>query len=230
VLEHKVKLSDRPPASRPNPAGLTVLVADDHPGVVGHLRGLLSAVGGITVVADATSGPAAVELARRHRPDVLVFDLRVGEAGGIEIVRAIRHAVPDTAVLVFTACEDDVSVLTAMRAGVRGYILKCASDADIVRAVRGVAAGEAIFGQNVAVRALDLLTRPRDARPLPLLTGRERQLLDLLAGGHGNAAIAAELRLAPRTVSNLLSALVTKLGMTDRGAAVSRARRAGQCR
>jgi DNA-binding NarL/FixJ family response regulator len=232
VLDHRVKLSDRPPAPRPGLAELTVVVADDHPGVVGHLRGLLSSVPGITVVAEAADGRQAVSLALLHKPDVLVLDLRLNQDGGISGIEAIREVLrvaPGQAVLVFTACEDDESVLTAMRAGVRGYLLKCAADEDIVRAVRGVAAGEAIFGQSVAGRVLDLLAKPVE-RPRPTLTTRERQLLELLEAGHGNAAIAAILDLAPKTVSNLISALTTKLGVIDRKAAVRRIRMVGDCR
>src|SRR5256885_4130341 len=183
VLDPRVKLSDRPPAPRPGLVELTVVVADDPPGVVGHLHGLLSAVPGITVVAEAADGRSAVELALRHHPDVLVIDLRFSAGNGIAVIREMLRVAPDLAVLVFTACEDDESVLTAMRAGVRGYILKCASDADIVRAVRGVAAGEAIFGQNIARRVIEMLARPRTAAPLPVLSVRERELLDLLASG-----------------------------------------------
>jgi len=231
VLEHRVKLSERPPAPRPGVAELTVLVADDHPGVVGHLRALLSGVRGMTVVAAATGGREAIELARVHHPDVLVLDLLDrGEVSGIEAIREVLRAAPNMAVLVFTACEDDESVMTAMRAGARGYILKCADDEDIVRAVRGVAAGEAIFGQNIAARVLSLLANPRAADPLPPLSTREQELLALLGAGYGNAAIAARLRLAPKTVSNLVSALVVKLGVTDRKAAVRRVRTVGDCR
>lgn len=210
-----------------------MLVADDHPGVVGHLRGLLSTVPGITVVAEAASGREAIELAQRHNPDVLVLDLRMSELGdvsGIEAIREVHRCAPTMAVLVFTACDDDESVLTAMRAGVRGYILKCAADEDIVRAVRGVAAGEAIFGQSIAARVIDLLANPREAQPLPRLSERERELLDLLAEGHGNAAIAVRLERAPKTVSNQVSALVAKLGVADRSAAISRVRAIGDCR
>jgi DNA-binding NarL/FixJ family response regulator len=230
VLDHRVKLSDRPPAARPGLAELTVVVADDHPGVVGHLHGLLSAVPGISVVASAVGGREAVELALRHHPDVLVIDLRLSGKSGIDVIREVLRAAPGLAVLVFTACEDEESVMTAMRAGVRGYILKCASDADIVRAVRGVAAGEAIFGQNIARRVIEMLARPQTAAPLPVLSVRERELLDLLASGLGNAAIAARLQLAPKTVSNLISALVAKLGVTDRRAAVRRVRTLDDCR
>lgn len=206
-----------------------MLVADDHPGVVGHLRTLLSGVRGITVVAEAANGREAIDLALRHRPDVLVLDLRMTEVSGVETIREVLRELPGIAVLVFTACEDDESVLTAMRAGARGYILKCAADADIVRAVRGVAAGEAIFGQSIANRVLSLLLNPV-AATLPSLAPRERALLDLLADGHGNAAIAARLQLSPKTVSNQVSALVSKLGVPDRRAAISRVRAIGDCR
>ena len=206
MLDHRVKLSNRPPAPRPGLAELTV------------------------VVAEAGGGRAAIEAALRHKPDVLVLDLRMSEVSGIEAIREVLRSVPGMAVLVFTACDDDESVLTAMRAGVRGYILKCAADEDIVRAVRGVAAGEAIFGQDIAARVIDLLANPRPAHRMPNLTTRERTLLDLLAAGHGNAAIAARLQLAPKTVSNLISALIAKLGVTDRNAAIRRVRTVGDCR
>lgn len=206
-----------------------MLVADDHPGVVGHLHALLGGVRGITVVAQALGGREAIELALRHRPDVLVLDLRLSEVSGVETIREVVRAVPRVAVLVFTACEDDESVVTAVRAGARGYILKCATDEDIVRAVRGVAAGEAIFGQSVALRVISLLANP-GSEPLPALTRRERELLDLLGEGHGNAAIAARLQVSPKTVSNQVSALLAKLGVPDRRAAISRIRAVGDCR
>ncbi|HET9137800.1 response regulator transcription factor [Actinophytocola sp.] len=215
MLDHrdKVRPSDRPPAPRPGPTELTVLVADDHPGVVGHLHGLLSAAAGMTVL----TGTETVVLARRHQPDVLVLDVATS---GTEKIREVLRVAPEVAVLVYTARADDESVLTAVRAGCRGYLLHGSTDEDIVRAVRGIAAGEAIFGQDIAPRVLDLLANPGAAGPLPKLTDRERALLDLLAAGHGNAAIAAELKLAPKTVSNLISALLGKLGVPDRESAV----------
>jgi len=191
-----------------------VLVADDHPGVVGHLRDLLSAAG-MTVVTAAVTGREAA----RHHPDVLVLDPWTAAIGGTEVIRDVVRSAPGTAVLVFTASEDDDSVLSAVRAGARGYLLVGVTDEDIVRAVRGVAAGEAIFGRSIAPRVLDLLANP-GAAPLPDLTQRERALLDLLAAGHGNAAIATTLQLAPKTVRNLISALVAKLGVADRETAV----------
>lgn len=184
-------------------------------------------------MASAVGGREAIALSQRHQPDVLVLDLRLRDVSGIEAIREIVRAVPGVAVLVFTACEDDESVLTAVRAGARGYILKCAADDDIVRAVRGVAAGEAIFGQTIAHRVIALLANRDTAAPLtplPPLSARERELLDLLVAGHGNAAIAARLQVSPKTISNQVSALVAKLGVPDRRAAISRVRAIGDCR
>jgi DNA-binding NarL/FixJ family response regulator len=230
VLDRRVQLSDRPPAARPDQGELTVVVADDHPGVVGHLRGLLSSVAGITVVGAAASGREAVRLALRHNPDVLVLDLRMRELTGVEAIRAVRRCAPHVAVLVFTACEDDESVLTAVRAGARGYLLKCAQDEDIIRAVRGVAAGEAIFGQSIAPRVINLMADPRTAQPvppLPALTARERAVLDLLVAGMGDAAIAARLQITPKTVGNVIYSAVAKLGVPDRAGAIARVRSTG---
>jgi DNA-binding NarL/FixJ family response regulator len=206
---------------------LTVVLADDHPVVRSGLRALLSSVDGITVVAEATTGREAIDATIEHRPDVLLVDLQMPDLNGIAATREVLQTVPDVAVLVLTMFHDDESVVSAMRAGARGYILKGAGQEDIVRAVRGVAAGEAIFGQNVAHRVLDLLATPRTAEPFPDLTVREREVLDLVAAGLGNAVIARQLHLAPKTVSNHISAIFAKLRVVDRAAAIVRAREAG---
>ncbi|WP_396278745.1 response regulator [Kibdelosporangium aridum] len=213
--------------SLPPEKELTVVLADDHPVVRGGLMALLSSVEGITVVAEATNGREAVEETVKHRPDVLLVDLQMPDLNGIAATREVLKAAPDVAVLVLTMFHDDESVVSAMRAGARGYILKGAGQEDIVRAVRGVAAGEAIFGQNVAHRVLDLLATPRTAEPFPDLTAREREVLDLVAAGLGNAVIARQLHLAPKTVSNHISAIFAKLRVVDRAAAIVRAREAG---
>jgi DNA-binding NarL/FixJ family response regulator len=206
---------------------LTVVLADDHPVVRSGLRALLSSVDGITVVAEATTGREAIDATIEHRPDVLLVDLQMPDLNGIAATREVLQSVPEVAVLVLTMFHDDESVVSAMRAGARGYILKGAGQEDIVRAVRGVAAGEAIFGQNVAHRVLDLLATPRAAEPFPDLTVREREVLDLVATGLGNAVIARQLHLAPKTVSNHISAIFAKLRVVDRAAAIVRAREAG---
>lgn len=212
MIDLAVKLRDlRPagPSNRALPRALTVVVADEAPTVRGELRLALSAAE-ISVVAEAADGPAAARAALRHRPEVLVLDQCMGGPGGIAAIVEVRRGLPETAVLAFSAAEDEDSVLAAMRAGAHGYLLKGAAPEDIVRAVRGVAAGEAIFCHNVAHRVLSLIARP-PATPLANLTAREREILQLVSAGLDNAHIARRLRLAPKTVRNHLCAIQAKL-------------------
>jgi len=127
-----------------------------------------------------------------------------------------------------TMFDDDYSVLAAMRAGARGYVLKGAQQDEIVRAIQAVAAGEAIFGPGVARMVLGLVTTPPAAgEPFGELTAREREVLDLIAAGARNAEIARRMSIAPKTVANHISAIFTKLQVTDRGEAIILARDAG---
>ncbi|HEU5107836.1 MAG TPA: response regulator transcription factor [Micromonosporaceae bacterium] len=198
---------------------LTVALVDDHPVVRGGLAALLSGVDGIRIVA-ATCRQSMGE-ALLAAPDVLIVD-------GVESLREVRRCAPDAAVLVFTSSEDAESVFHAMRAGARGYILKGAEQDDIVRAIRGVAAGEMILGAQVASRLTDLMIRQaQPSHPFPNLSAREREILDLIAAGMDNPTIARRLDLAPKTVRNNLCTIFGKIGATDRAAAISRARDAG---
>jgi DNA-binding NarL/FixJ family response regulator len=131
------------------------------------------------------------------------------------------------AVLMLTMFDDDEAVFAAMRAGARGYVLKGASQHEIVRAIRAVAAGEAIFGPGVARRVLDRVAGPAPTPPFPDLTARERQVLELLVAGLTGTAIGTRLGLAPKTVANHLSSVFAKLQVSGRQEAVDRARRAG---
>lgn len=216
-------------AMQPTPSDLTVVLADDYPVVRRGLRALLSSVEGITVVAEAASGHDAVREALLHRPDVLITELRMRELNAAAAIREVLRSTPGTAVLVFAMLEDDESVFTAMRAGARGYILKGSEQEDIVRAVRGVAAGQAIFGARIASRITELLctSSMRARHPFPDLTTREGEVLDLIAAGMSNPAIARRLGLAPKTVSNHISAIFTKLQVTGRAEAIMRIREAG---
>ena len=215
--------------TRPRQAELSVVLADDHPVVRGGLRALLSGVPGITVVAEAFARPDSLASALTLIPDVVVVDLPARGPEGAALIQSVVRSAPGVAVLVFTAWEDDDSVWGAMRAGARGYILKGAEQDDIVRAIRGVAAGEAIFGARIAARLTELMMRQSqpDRHPFPELTSREREILELIADGLGNAAIAARLYLAPKTVRNNISVIFTKLGVPDRAQAILRARAAG---
>lgn len=206
-------------------APIRVLLADDHPVVRHGLAALLSTFVGIEVVGHAGTGAEAVREAVLTSPDVVVMDLRMPEMDGVEATARILRARPGTAVLVLTMFDEDLLVGEALRAGALGYLLKGAEQNEIERAVRTVAAGGAVMSAEVAGRVLGRIAPPEPA--LPPLTGRERQVLDLLASGAPNGAIADRLGLAPKTVANHLSALLLKLGVATRGEAIVLARDAG---
>lgn len=205
-----------------------VVLADDHPVVRDGLSAMLSSVPGIEVVGTAATGREAVRAAVTQRPDVLVLDVQMPELDGVAAAREIARTAPAVAVLMLTMFDDDDSVFAAMRAGARGYVLKGATQGEIVRAIHAVAAGEAIFGPGVARRVLGQLAGTAvPADPFPELTPRERQVLELLAGGLSSSAIGDRLGLAPKTVTNHASAVFAKLQVSGRAEAVQRARRAG---
>lgn len=213
----------------PNPTAIRVVVADDHPIVREGLAALLGSLSGFEVVGVATTGREAIREVVTTQPDVAVLDLQMPDVDGFAATREIARAAPETAVLVLTMCEDDDSLFTAMRAGARGYLVKGAEQDEIARAIRAVAAGEAIFGPGVAQRMLGFFSGPppATAEPFPELTAREREILDLLAAGLSNSAIGARLGVAPKTVANNVSAIFTKLQVADRAQAIVRARDAG---
>jgi len=206
-----------------------VVVADDHPVVRDGLRALLTTLSTMELVAEATTGWEAVRAAVVEKPDVLVMDLRMPDLDGATATAEIARVAPDVAVLVLSMLDDDESVFAAMRAGARGYLVKGASKNEIVRAITAVAAGEAIFGPGVARRVLRYFaTPPKPAEPaFPELTAREREVLDLIAAGMSNTAIATRLNLAVKTVGNHTSAIFTKLQVAGRAEAIIRARDAG---
>ena len=205
-----------------------VVIADDHPVVRDGLSALLSSVPGIEVVGTAATGREAVRAAVLDRPDVLVLDIQMPDLDGVGATREIVRAAPSVAVLMLTMFDDDDSVFAAMRAGALGYLLKGASQGEIVRAIHAVAAGEAIFGPGIARRVLGQLSGPAaPTDPFPELTPRERQVLELLAEGLSSAAIGARLGLVAKTVNNHASVVFAKLRVAGRAEAVTRARRAG---
>lgn len=213
------------------PAVTRIIVVDDHPMMRQGLRALVASVPDLEVVGEAGDGDAACREARLVRPDVVVMDLNMPGTNGIEATRAIVAAVPQTKVLVLTMFEDNESVFAAMRAGASGYLVKGAGQGEILRAIRSVAGGEAIFGPGVARRMLDFFARggrpPADLPPFPELTEREREVLHLIAAGHANQAIARRLVISPKTVSNHISAIFAKLHVAHRAEAIVRAREAG---
>jgi DNA-binding NarL/FixJ family response regulator len=182
------------------------------------------------VVGEAATGAAAVALAGRAQPDVILMDIRMPDGDGIEATRQILETSPHSGILMLTMVEDDDAVFAAMRAGARGYLLKGALKAEILRAIRGVSSGEAIFGPAIARRLMDYFAAPRAAvgdRAFPDLTAREREVLGLMARHLTNPEIAARLALSPKTVRNIASSIFAKLQVAGRAEAIARARDAG---
>jgi DNA-binding NarL/FixJ family response regulator len=212
------------------PERLRVLVAEDHPVYRDGLRALLAAAPEVELLGEASDGDEAVRLAGQLRPDVVLMDLQMPGRNGIEATRAIGTQCPGTAVLILTMFDDDESVFNAMRAGARGYLLKDAVGDDLLRAIDTVGHGGAVFGPGVARRLVAFFASaslgPR-AEPFPELTERERQVLDRMARGEGNAVIAARLGISLKTVRNYASTIFDKLMVVSRAEAIVRAREAG---
>jgi DNA-binding NarL/FixJ family response regulator len=208
---------------------IRILIADDHPAFRRGLELIISDVEDLEVVGQAATGHSAVELSSELAPDVVLMDLRMPNLNGIEATRHIVRGTPTTAVVVLTMFEDDDSVFAAMRAGAHGYLLKGADGDDIVRAIRAAAAGDAIFGPEIAARVISHFTSRAGstAATFPALTEREREVLEMVAAGRGNAAIAHELLISLKTVRNHVSNIFTKLQVSDRSAAIAKARDAG---
>ncbi len=209
---------------------LRVLIADDHPIFRDGIAMLLATTPDLVTVGEARSGDEAVELAIELVPDVVLMDIQMPGCSGVEATRRILARQPSVRVLIVTMFEDDSSLFTAVRAGARGFVLKDAERADILRAIRAVGQGEAIFSPAVAGRLLDYLTTPAAtlaATEFPELTDRERDILELMAQGRRNAEIAQRLVLSPRTVRNYVSSIFAKLQVADRAHAIIRARDAG---
>jgi DNA-binding NarL/FixJ family response regulator len=205
-----------------------VLVVDDHPVVRTGLRAVLATTPGVEQVGEASSGEEAVALSDELMPDVVIMDIRMPGMDGIEATRQVVAANPNIAVLVLTMHDDDDTVFAAMRSGARGYLLKGAEQEEVARAIVAVASGEAIFGPAIADRVLRYFAAPREpADPFPDLTAREHEVLDLLAAGQNNLAIARQLDLTPKTVANHVSNILNKLQAADRAEAIVKARRAG---
>jgi DNA-binding NarL/FixJ family response regulator len=208
---------------------IRILVADDHPVFRFGLRALLAAEPDFVVVGEATTGEEALALAESLQPDVILMDVNMPDLNGIEATRRALEVSPGIGVLIITMFEDDASVFAAMRAGARGYLLKGAAGEETIRAIRSVSEGEAIFSPSVAKRLIQYFSAPPVAQaPLfPELTEREREVLQLIAQGYTNAAIAEKLTLSPKTVRNHVSNIFGKLQVAGRAEAIIRARDAG---
>ena len=202
---------------------ITVLIADDHPVVRAGLRALIATDEALTVVGDAATPDAAVQAALELRPDVVLMDLRFGDAeSGVDATRLLRGAADPPAVLILTNYDSDADILAAVEAGANGYLLKDAPPDDLLAAIRAAAAGESALAPSVAGRLLDRLRVPATA-----LTSRELDVLRHTAEGLSNADIARALHVSEATVKSHLAHVYTKLDVRSRGAAVAAARSTG---
>ncbi|MFW5943304.1 MAG: response regulator [Chloroflexota bacterium] len=209
---------------------IRILIADDHPLYRDGLRALIDAAPDLQLLGEAASGSEAVALATDLQPDVILMDVKMPDGDGIEATRTILHTSPHIAILILTMLEDDNSVFAAMRAGARGYLLKGASHDEMLRAIRAVAGGQAIFSPAIATRMVEFFNTMHPERAphvFPELTNREREVLGLIARGYNNASIAGELVISPKTVSNHISNILSKLQVADRAEAIVKAREAG---
>jgi DNA-binding NarL/FixJ family response regulator len=215
-------------------APVSVLLADDQRLVRESLATLLGLLEGIELVATASDGEEAFALAARHRPQVVLMDLRMPRVDGIEATRRLREEVPEVQVIALTTYADDESVLAALRAGARGYLTKDASADDIRQAIFGVAAGEAALDPAVQHAVVAALAGESDAdgargeEELPDgLTPREAEVLGLIAEGLTNTEISERLVVSPTTVKSHINHLFGKAGLRDRAQAVRYAYRHG---
>ena len=209
---------------------IQLLITDDSQAALTGLKALLRGVPDIQLVGEASGGRESIRLAERMQPDVILMDLHMPDVNGIEATRQIVQTSPHIAVLVLTMYDDDDSVFAAMQAGARGYLLKGASKKEMLRAIRDVASGTAIFSPAIARRMVSYFNQIRDqpvAHAFPELTQREREVLALMAQHHSNQEIARSLSLSPKTVRNYTSNIFAKLQVADRAEAIIQARDAG---
>jgi DNA-binding NarL/FixJ family response regulator len=209
------------------------MIADDHQLFREGLHGLLDAIPDTRVVGEAATGDEAVAQAAALQPDVILMDIKMPGLNGIAATREILAGSPRIGILILTMFEDDDSVFAAMRAGARGYLLKAASQEELVRAIQGVSNGEAIFGPGIARHLISFFASSNAAataappRAFPDLSNREHEILRLIAQGRSNYQIADQLALSVKTVQNHVSNIFGKLQVADRVQAVIRARQAG---
>jgi DNA-binding NarL/FixJ family response regulator len=205
---------------------IRILIADDHAVVRSGLHSILEMEGDLTVVAEASDGHQALALAQEMLPDIVLMDIKMGDWDGVTATRRIRNSVPSTRVIVLTNHDQDELVFSSIRAGASGYLLKEVTAAQLANAIRTVADGFSLIYPSIASRVLDEFGR---LRTTPVagpggeedegyhdLTGREREVLQLIAQGRSNKEIGGELKISERTVKTHVSNIFGKLELTDR--------------
>lgn len=208
---------------------IRLFVVDDHTLFRDGLRALFASVLDMRVVGEAATGTEAMAGILEQVPDIVLMDVQLPDISGIEATRRVVRAAPTVGVIVVTMIEADDFIFSAMQAGARGYVLKDASQEEMLRTIRAVAAGEAYFGPAVADRVLGFFTglKPAGSEAFPQLTPREIEVLELIAQGFSNPRIAQQLAISPKTVRNHVSNVLSKLQAADRAEAILRARQAG---
>ena len=208
----------------------SILIADDEPTFRSGLRALLKSVNELVLVGDAETGSEAIHQAEELQPDIILMDINMPGVNGIEATRRILNTSPHIGILILTMFEDDDSVFAAMRAGARGYLLKGALKAEILRAIQTVSGGGVVFGAAIAQRMMRYFAgvKPIESSDLfPELTDREREILGFIAEGRNNNEIAQRLVLSGKTIRNHITNIFSKLQVVDRAQAIVRARDAG---
>lgn len=209
---------------------IRLFIADDHALFREGIRALLSATSDIDCVGEAATGEDAVQQIGATQLDVVLMDINMSGMNGIEATRRILREHPSVGIIMVTMLEDDASVFAAMRAGARGYVLKGSNHEELLQSIRAVAQGQVLLGPAIAARMTSFFTStqpPTAEQPLPELTEREREILELVARHHTNPEIAQQLGISAKTIRNHVSNIFNKLQVVDRAQAIARARRAG---
>lgn len=202
---------------------INVILADDHAVVRSGIRQFLEISGEIQVIAEADDGEKAIALIEKHAPDVVVLDIQMPKATGIEVTRWLRKKEVKVGILILTAYDDDPYINAVLQAGANGFILKTASPEEIIKAVKDVYEGKSVLDPIIAHRVIKKLTKGQDDYLYESLTDREHEVLGLVAKGFTNKAIGVQLTISDRTVQGHLAHIFSKLQAGSRTEAVMRA-------
>jgi DNA-binding NarL/FixJ family response regulator len=193
-----------------------VLIADDHPVVRHGLRAFLQLQEDLDIVGEAGDGLEAVAQVRKLQPDVVLLDLVMPRLDGIDAIRQIHEASPSTKVIVLTTFTDDEKVFPAVKAGAAGYLLKDVEPRELAEAIRTVSRGQGLLHPSIVSKLMQEFAGGQDRNTLETLTGREMDVLRLIAQGKSNREIARELVLSEKTVKTHVSNILAKLHLADR--------------
>ncbi len=202
---------------------IKVILADDHAVVRSGIKQFLESSGDIQVLDEADDGHTALTLVQKHNPDVVVLDIQMPKATGIEVTRELRRLESKVGILILTAYDDDPYINAVLQAGANGFVLKTASPEEIIKAVKDVFVGKSVLDPIIAHRVLKKLTKGQDDYLYEHLTDREHEVLALVAKGFTNKAIGVQLSISDRTVQGHLAHIFSKLQAGSRTEAVMKA-------